>query len=165
MKHLILVRHAKSSWSDPSLRDHDRPLNNRGLRDAPRMGKLLHQRGVAPDTLVSSTAVRALTTARLLAKQLDYPQADIQQEPRIYEAGVSDLFVVIRELDDAWNQVALFGHNPGFTYLANTFKGQEIVNVPTCGIVQVRLDVAHWAEALPENGTVQHFFYPKMLPG
>ncbi len=163
MKHLWLIRHAKSSWSHTDLADHDRPLGERGLRDAPRMGRLLKDRGLLPDALVSSTAVRALSTARLIAHELNYPLTDIHLDARIYEATESRLLVVVRELDPAWEQVCMFGHNPGFTYLSNEFKGEYIDNVPTCGIVHIQMDVKSWKEVAPGSGTIRHFFYPKML--
>jgi len=112
MKQLTLIRHAKSSWSDPSLGDFDRPLNARGLEDAPRMGAYLKANGCPPvDQIVSSPALRARTTAKLIAEKLGMTNELIVLEPCIYEATLHRLFKLIGALDDAHPHVMLFGHN------------------------------------------------------
>ena len=160
MKTLYLVRHAKSSWKDASLDDIDRPLNKRGLRDAPFMGKLLKGRGVEPDRLLSSPANRALSTARFFAAALDYPKEDIEVMEDIYEADSSEIFRVIRNLDDAWSTVLLFGHNPTFTTVANRFGDEYIANVATCGVIRVEADVASWREFSEKSGELTAYYYP-----
>lgn len=161
MKILILVRHAKSSWHDPYLDDFDRPLNKRGKHDAPVMADRFVARGEKPDLLVSSTAKRAITTATIFARALDFPVQDIVQEPRIYEASIADLLWVIRQLDDACQKVVLFGHNPGFTGLANALCKAQINNVPTCGIVSMSFQLAHWTEIEEGSGKMEFFDFPK----
>ena len=144
MKELILVRHAKSSWKDPALSDHERPLNRRGKRDAPEMGERLARSGYDPDLIVSSSAVRALDTARTtLAGKLGYPRASIAVEERLFHAGVADLLHVIQGVDDSVDILMLFGHNPGLTDFANHIGPREIFNMPTCAVLHLRFRGGH----------------------
>ena len=130
MKTLFLVRHAKSSRDDPSLPDRDRPLDDRGMQDAPKMGKRLAKRDVKPDLLLSSPALRALTTAHLIAEEVGYKRKDIVVDDRLYASSADDLLAVIRALDKKLNRVMLFGHNPEFTDLAHRLSS-EIIDMPT----------------------------------
>lgn len=143
MKTLILVRHAKSSWSDPALPDRDRPLNERGKRDAPRMGKQLAKHDVKPDVIVSSPAVRALTTAQLIAGKLGFERADIRVDDRLYAAQARDLLQVVRELGDKPRCVMLVGHNPELTELAHRFSS-SIAHMPTCAVAVFAFDSDSW---------------------
>ena len=165
MKLLYLVRHAKSDWSDSSLRDRDRPLNSRGKRDAPYMGRLLADRGLLPDALVSSPAVRALTTAQHFARALNYGADEIVLEDRIYEAMPDALQEVVTSLRDEWQIVLLFGHNPGFTDFANRFAARRIDNIPTCGVVRLESEVERWRDFGPRTARLTDFIYPKMFKG
>lgn len=147
MKTLILARHAKSSWDDPALPDEERPLNPRGLREAPAMGARLREHGAAPDAILSSPAVRALSTARLLAAELAGPAGDEQRvitEPRLYAASPDELLGVIRGLDDGLDCVLLVGHNPGFAALAARLD-PSISHMPTGAIAEFRLPEDDWA--------------------
>ena len=144
VKDLILIRHAKSSWKESSLDDRERPLNRRGERDAPEMGARLARRRWRPDQIVSSPAVRALTTARMIAKKLDYARSDIVVEERLYGASVVELLDVIRKADESATRLMLFGHNPGLTELANHLGPREIPNLPTCGVLHLRFDADVW---------------------
>ena len=119
MKTLFLIRHAKSSWDDPALPDKDRPLGDRGRRDAPKMGKRLAKRDVKPDLILSSPARRAFTTAEIMAKKLDYKLKHIVVDDRLYAGAVHDLLNVIHKLGDKLERVMLFGHNPELTELAH----------------------------------------------
>jgi len=161
MKHLILVRHAKSSWKDPNLDDHERPLNKRGERDAPRMGARLAKREILPDLIVSSSAVRALETARIVAKKLGYRRKKIVVESRVYGASVTDLLEVIREGDDAVKTLMLFGHNPDLTELANRLGAREIDNIPTCGVLQLGFDTDKWQKVGEVAGREMLYDFPK----
>jgi phosphohistidine phosphatase len=145
MKNLFLVRHAKSSRDDPSLPDRDRPLNDRGRRDAPRMGKRLAQRGVNPDLLLSSPALRALTTAQCIADEIGHPRKDIAVDERLYASSPDDLLAVICALDDKLDRVMLFGHNPEFAELAHRLSS-EIVDMPTCAVAEFHFDAKAWAD-------------------
>lgn len=161
MKSLYLIRHAKSSWDYPELRDIERPLNKRGRRDAPFMGSLLKGKGVRPDLLLSSPATRAYATAVFFAEALDYPVEQIRVAPVIYHGGEGDIFDLVRTLDDALHTVLLFGHNPALTGLANRFTHTYIPNVPTCGIVQVASPAARWADFSEADARFVEFLYPK----
>ncbi len=163
MKKITLIRHAKSSWDNPSLRDSQRPLNKRGKRDAPFMSSMMAGRGWAPDQLISSPAVRAYTTAQHFAAALGREASSILQDPGIYEAGMRDILRIIHNLDDSWEHVALFGHNPTFTMVANHFQhGRIIDNVPTCGIVEIEgAQISHWSDFAPDTAQLLHFHYPK----
>src|SRR5688500_4533393 len=126
LKTLVLVRHAKSSWKDASLPDRDRPLNRRGKRDAPEMGRRLAQLVGTPDLIVSSPAARALATARVFAEAVDYPVDGIREEERIYEAAPTEILDVIRDIDDDVDGVPLFGHNPGLTQPVKARKSPRL---------------------------------------
>lgn len=161
MKQLLLCRHAKSSWKDSSLPDIDRPLNKRGKRDAPVMGKRLASRGLQPDQMVSSPAKRALVTARQLAKQVGYPKKNIAVIDMLYGASPEELLAFVRRLDNSCNTVYLVGHNPETTILANYLGNVNIYNVPTCGIVALEFKMGSWGEVGQGKGSLIFFDYPR----
>jgi len=161
MRYLFLVRHAKSSWDVPGLRDFDRPLNDRGHHDAPKMGKMIGDLGVRPDLLVSSPAKRALTTAQYFADALHVRADAIVLKPDIYEAFATDILAIVRDLPDTASTVFLFGHNPTFTDVANRFSDDFIHNVPTCGVIRIESTAAHWADFNADNARVTACFFPK----
>lgn len=144
MKILTLVRHAKSSWGDPGLTDRERPLNRRGERDAPDMGERIGAAGVRPSLIVSSPAVRAWTTAMIIAREISYPVEFMQRDDDLFHAGVNSLLDVVAEQDEGFNSIMLVGHNPGFTDLANYLSPGLTGNLPTCGVVSVSLDCDNW---------------------
>jgi phosphohistidine phosphatase len=152
MKTVFLVRHAKSSRDDISMPDKDRPLADRGRRDAPEMGKRLARRGVKPDLIVSSPALRARSTAALIAEKLDYKRRDVVIEERLYGGGADDLLEVIHGLDDKVNSVMLFGHNPELTEFAHRISSQ-ITHLPTCAVVEFRFAAKLWPNV--GNATLQ----------
>ncbi|MFK8104627.1 MAG: histidine phosphatase family protein [Saprospiraceae bacterium] len=162
MKTVYLIRHAKSSWSDSTLRDVDRPLNPRGLRDAPVMASiLLAKEGKVPDLLVSSPANRAFTTATFFAEAFGIEDAKIQVVPKIYEAYTNDIFEVIGGLEETVQTVCIFGHNPTMTSLANMFAGEYIPNVPTCGILKLNSTAEQWTDFSTNNTERVAFHFPK----
>ena len=161
MKKLFLVRHAKSSWSNPDLDDIDRPLNKRGKRDAPFMGKVLKEKNIYPDLIISSPAERAFITAKTVAGKINYPLKDIQTFDRLYHGGFKDLLVTLKGIDQSINTVMLFGHNPGLTDLSNYISDQHIENIPTTGIVEIDLRVNNWKEIDEDSGTFVEFEFPK----
>ena len=160
MKTLFLVRHAKSSWDNAALPDKERPLNDRGRRDAPKMGERLAKRDVKPDLILSSPAVRALSTAEIVAEKLDYRRKDIVVTERLYAAEVDDLLDVIRQLGDELKCVMLFGHNPEFTELAHRLSG-EIAHMPTCAIAEFTFDEKSWSGIDSIKPTQILLDYPK----
>jgi phosphohistidine phosphatase len=146
MRTLILVRHAKSSWNEPGVPDRDRPLNERGERDAPRMGARLAKHGVKPDLIVTSPAVRALATAKIMAGKLDYKRGDIRVDDRLYAAEADTLLHVIRELGDPPRCVMLVGHNPEMTELAHRLSSR-ITHMPTCAVAVFSFKAKSWSVA------------------
>ncbi|RZK22387.1 MAG: histidine phosphatase family protein [Hymenobacter sp.] len=162
MKTLYLMRHAKSSWSFDDLSDRERPLNDRGRDDAPRMGQALAARHLTLDLIVSSPAVRALSTAVLVARELKYPHDSIKVEPDIYEAEVATLLAVINELPDAANSVLLTGHNPTITDVANHLSPSPLSGeMPTAGVLCLHFQTERWAEVQRANAEFYFFDYPK----
>lgn len=156
MKTLFLVRHAKSSKDDPALPDRERPLNERGLRDAPKMGERLAKRDVKPDLVLSSPAVRALTTAQLFARKLDYKLSDIVVDERLYASRPDVLLKIIHALGDKPKCVLLFGHNPEISDLAHQLA-TKITDMPTCAVAELEFDVKSWAsvgEEAPAKATL-----------
>jgi phosphohistidine phosphatase len=164
MKKLYLVRHAKSSWDDPSLDDIDRPLNQRGKKDAPEMGERLKKQNILPDLLISSPGKRARSTANKIAKKIGYPKKDIQVHDALYHGSDDMLINIIRKLPDAVERVMLFGHNPGFTGFANQLCNINIYNIPTAGIVAIDFHTDSWKEVETGKGELVFFDYPKKQP-
>lgn len=161
---LYLVRHAKSSWNEHGLSDHERPLNKRGLNDAPRMFERLRESTNAPQVIVSSDAVRAATTAQILRDTLAIDTDRLEFQNALYHAGVDQILATARALPDTINSAALVGHNPGMTYAANSFaENLELDNLPTCGIVGIEFPVSNWHKI--DTGTLHYFDYPKNADG
>lgn len=161
LRRLTLLRHAKSSWQQADISDHDRPLNQRGERDAPVMGRRLLARGCRPSLILCSTAVRARHTAQIIARELGYPGEFLQREPELYLATPEQILAVISRQADAFRNIIVCGHNPGLTELANRLSGSEIDNIPTCGMVGIDLDLQSWKGLAAASGSLQLFDYPK----
>ena len=162
MKTLYLARHAKSSWKHPELSDIERPLNKRGKRDAPIIGNLLKEKGVKPDKLISSHAVRAQKTAVVIADIIGYPKNKISIDENIYEASSTELINIIQSFDDIYNSVMMFGHNPGFTMVNNFLTDSFIDNIPTCGVVGIRFN-SSWKKIENTSGKAFFLIYPKLF--
>ena len=161
-KRLLIIRHAKSDWNDPKLPDFDRPLNSRGHRNAPEMAERLLKKHLIPQQIVSSPAKRAITTAEYFGGVFDIEKNEIRQEKDIYEASASRLLKLINELDNQYNFIAIFGHNPGLSDLVRNLTGDGF-NITTCGIVLIRLFVDDWQVISKGTGELQFFDYPKNL--
>lgn len=161
MKILYLVRHAKSSWENADLSDFERPLNKRGLRDAPFMGKILSEKIDSPQLIISSPAKRAITTANIIAEYLKYDQKNIVREEKIYHAVVSDLMRIIYSVPDTINSLMVFGHNPTFTQTVNYLSNKNIDNIPTCGLVQINFEFDSWNDLEGNTGKQILFEFPK----
>ncbi|HQQ82566.1 MAG TPA: histidine phosphatase family protein [Cyclobacteriaceae bacterium] len=160
-KTLYLVRHAKSSWDNPDLDDFDRPLNERGLRDAPRMGERLNQRDINPDIILSSEAVRALETARVLAQRLQHAERKIVTDSKLYHADEETLLHYVQRIPNEHRTAMLVGHNPGLTEFAALLVDDFEEDIPTCGIVAITFQVDAWKKVLPQTGRLKFFDYPK----
>ena len=161
MLRLTLVRHAKSSWADPGMRDFERPLNPRGTRDAPVMAVRVSELRRLPDHLVSSPAMRAFTTACTFADRLGFATDAIQLDSRIYEASRETLAEVVRGLDPKSKHAMLFGHNPGFSELARWLATCSFTEMPTCAIASLELQIGDWRELGPGCGKLANYLYPK----
>lgn len=144
-----------------SLSDFDRPLNGRGIRDAPYMASKMVELHNLPDLIVTSPAVRARTTAQIFADAADLRSHQIVIEDRLYEANVQDIVKAVQAVDERYKSVFVFGHNPSMTVLANCFAGVDIDNVPTCGVVQSKSMVSSWSDWTPETSAFVGFYYPK----
>ena len=162
MKRLILVRHAKSDWSLPGQEDWDRPLNTRGQRDAPEMARRLRSRRLKPDRILSSPAVRALTTATIMTRELRVAPSLLKAEERLYLAAPADLLQVLRELGGASRQLMVVGHNPGITEFADKVSAERSLdNMPTCAIYSLEFDLKDWSALAWNSGVNADFDYPK----
>ncbi len=161
MKTLILVRHAKSSWKDDNVKDFDRPLNMRGKKDAPRMGKLLLEKQCIPEKIISSPALRAWTTAHYIAEKLNYPRAAIKANQHIYDANLTELIDVIRHLNDSFSSVMLVGHNPALNDFARSLLFNPVLHFPTCSVVWMTQEINTWKDACDGVWKRKEYFYPK----
>ena len=160
MKKIILIRHAKSSWDNPWLSDHDRPLAERGRKDAPKMAKRLRKRNVQPDLILSSTALRAAETAKITAKEFDFPVDDITWEKNLFHAAPHVILKYIHMQKDSKKTMLIFGHNPGFNELI-ALLGGNLDNLPTSGQFGFKLKCDHWAELNRDTAEVWFVDYPK----
>jgi phosphohistidine phosphatase len=163
MKTLLIIRHAKSSWDNANLNDIDRPLNDRGKRDGPVMAARLIKSGVSIDCFISSPAKRARQTAELFAHAFEKKEKDIVQLPQLYHAEVQDFRQVVESLEDQYNSVAIFSHNPGITAFANILASVRLDNMPTCSIFSVRNTAGSWKDFFQTDSTFWFFDYPKRI--
>jgi phosphohistidine phosphatase len=161
MKTLTLVRHAKSSWDDSSLSDRDRGLNARGKRDAPVMGERIAAAGVRPSMIITSPAVRAWTTAKIIAQEIGYPIEFLQRENNLYLASLDTLLDVVVAQENEFNNLMIVGHNPGLTDFANFLSPGLTSNLPTAGVVSVSLNIEDWKLYERPATELLVFDYPK----
>jgi phosphohistidine phosphatase len=162
MKRLTLLRHAKSSWTEPSLADHDRVLSERGERDAPKMGKRMAARKVRPSLIIASSAARARATAKFIAEALKYPAEFLQVEKELYLATPDQILELVCSQEDNFSDLLLIGHNPGITDLANRLLPSiGLNNLPTSGVVALDFDTKKWSELAEVNAKLGFYDYPK----
>lgn len=160
-KLLYLVRHAKSSWSDRSLSDRDRPLNKRGRRSAPDMGRRLAAQDHLPELIISSPARRAFSTARKIARELGYDRSEIMKDESLYFSGTGAMLDLLESLDDSYQRVMIVGHNPAMTSLMNILSGSSIDNMPTCAVAVIEYPMASWSELRSAEGQLLAYDFPK----
>ncbi len=163
MKQLTLIRHAESAWGTRNIDDIDRPLNHRGERDAPRIARHIRESGFSPDLILSSPATRAATTAEEIARGVGYDLENIVWKDQIYAAMIEDLVQLIWELDNQHAHVALVGHNPAFTELANQLQDTPIGSMPTGGVVSISFDSDRWSDVPDRCGSLLTFDSPKTI--
>ena len=162
MKTLLVLRHAKSSWDDAALDDHERPLNERGRRDAPRMGKLVRKFGLLPDVVISSDAVRARLTAEAVAEAARFA-GDILRDPHLYLADPADILWRLRQVQENAETVMIVGHNPGLEQLVEQLTGAR-QDLPTAALAQIGLPIDRWRDLkLSTRGTLVGLWRPKEL--
>lgn len=163
MKTLYIVRHAKSSWGDMTLPDFERPLNERGKNDAPEMAARLLKRKANIDVFISSTAKRALKTCKLFCKVYKNDKENIICLDELYHASPKSFYKVIQSIDDRFDTVAIFSHNPGITDFVNEIQQEvRIDNMPTCAIFAINSPVKNWKEFSSVGNSFQFFDYPKL---
>ncbi|MBC6404583.1 MAG: histidine phosphatase family protein [Rhodospirillales bacterium] len=171
-RQLLLLRHAKSSWSKTGLQDHDRPLSRRGQQAAPEMGRYLARSNLRPDLVLCSTANRARTTWRLVAKALGGPEVPVKEDRALYHAAPSELMEQVRNAPDEARRIVLVGHNPGMESLAQHLAGdrsdedklmQLQDKYPTAGLALFQVDAPSWAGVIAKNCTLIDFVTPREL--
>jgi phosphohistidine phosphatase len=161
MKRLLLLRHAKSSWEDSSLPDFERPLNERGQRAAPLVGRLMRERRLSPDLVICSPARRTRETIALVLEAAEI-LPEIRYDQRIYEASVGSLIQIISEIEDGKTEVLLVGHNPGFENLLAHLTNED-ERMPTAALARILLDSDVWSEAVLKGGRLEWLVRAKEL--
>jgi phosphohistidine phosphatase len=161
MKTLLLIRHAKSSWEQPDLSDFDRPLNERGKKDAPEMAKRVKEKGIEIDHLLSSTAKRAKKTAKYFAEGFGFKKEDIKLVEELYGATQSEFLQAVKDIDDKYKTVALFSHNPGITDFASSLTNVRIDDMPTCAVFALQIETDSWKDFQNAEKNFLFFDYPK----
>jgi phosphohistidine phosphatase len=162
MKTLLLLRHAKSSWDDPGISDHDRPLNTRGLHDAPKVGKLIKKHGLTPDAIIASSAARTQITARQVALHCDY-RGGIETAASLYNALPDEYVACLRCQIDEYAAVLVVGHNPGLEDLLEGITGAHH-KMPTAALAYLSLDIARWQDfTVSTRGQLIRLWRPKEL--
>ena len=154
MKTLTLVRHAKAQDLSEDIEDEQRPLKESGLVDAAQLGARLHKQKLAPQLLLSSPAVRTLSTATILAGELRVPLQAIELEPQIYEAALEDLLDIVQTIDDEIENVLLVGHNPGISELASYLCKTALAPMPTSGVFTLNFEIEHWNATSKHSGNL-----------
>lgn len=162
MKQIVLMRHAKSSWSDTSLSDKERPLNSRGKRDAPLIGTELVNRGIKPELLLVSSAERTKATAKKVASKLHIKTNEIELSDELYCATASEIEEIIKIAPEELSSIMIVAHNPGVTIFGNQIPGVSIDNVPTAGALLIAYD-GTWSDFSITQSTLTDFIFPKQL--
>jgi phosphohistidine phosphatase len=161
MRTLYLIRHAKSGWDDPSLSDHDRPLNDRGRKDAPMMAERMRQAGHPIDVILTSTARRAERTAMAFAQAYGIRDGDLVRTRGLYHAEAGDFLRIITGIGDAYRHAAVFSHNPGITLVAGGLGVAAIDHMPTCAIFGLVTEAVSWSDFAAAPRRFLFFDWPK----
>ncbi|WP_373003509.1 histidine phosphatase family protein [Sulfurimonas sp.] len=159
MKKLFIIRHAKSSWKDSKLSDFDRPLNKRGKANAPLMGKRLRRRNIVPDIFISSPALRAKTTAEIIARKVGYNTKIVFNED-IYASAEIIIHHIVKKTNDKYKTMFLLGHNPDLNMFVEDYIDFD-ENIVTCGVVEIEFDCNSWKDISRKNAKFISFDYPK----
>ena len=162
MKYLFMMRHAKSSWKNPSLADHERPLNSRGKTDAPKMGHFISSTGKIPGIILCSTAKRARQTVDYFLQECPF-DGEVIYRQNLYHGGLEDYWDEIQLLDDAIESAFIVGHNPGLEYAIEDLCGKYEI-MPTSAIALIKLDISSWKDLnLETSGELVSVFRPKEI--
>lgn len=161
MKKIYLIRHSKSSWSEPGMDDFDRPLNKRGKTTLPYMAGRLKAFKIKPDLILSSPAKRAKKTAQAIADGVGYDKSKISFQDSLYDSSYTSYRYLLDSLDDALNSIFIIGHNPTITEVGERLSGAILTNMPTCSIVCIEFDVESFKDIEENSGKVLFFDYPK----
>ena len=162
MKQLLLIRHAKSSWDDAATHDIDRPLNDRGKKDAPKMAERLLDKKIKIEGFYTSPAKRAVATCELFVKAYDKKKKNIIEVAELYEPHMQNFFNVIKKADEDFDCIALFSHNPGITAFVNQLTDVKVDDMPTCSIFAIKIDIKKWNEFEEGEKSFWFFDYPKL---
>jgi phosphohistidine phosphatase len=159
---LTLIRHAKAEPARHGQEDWDRPLEGRGMRDAPEMARRLKSATRKPDKMLTSPAVRALTTATLMSRELGVAVGKVLQDDRLYLASPKAMLGVVQELGGTAKHLAVVGHNPGITEFADKLSAERSIdNMPTCAVYRLEFEIDDWSELVWGSGVNAEFDYPK----
>ena len=159
MKSITIIRHAESNWNSEVLTDFDRPLNDRGFKDAELMGNILAEKKYTPDMIISSSAIRAITTAKIIADQIQFNNKIIK-EGKIYRASSDELFNMIMKLNDTINSIVFVGHNPTLHILSEYLSSEQFIEFPECSIVKVNFEINSWSKI--QSGNMEYFLFPRL---
>lgn len=163
VKALYIVRHAKSSWDNFDLSDHDRPLLPVGIKKTNKIVRFLVSNNISPELFISSSAVRAFETAVIIAKGVGYDPDTIVKSKNLYHAGIDEIYNELFSVDDTVNSVIMFGHNPTLTYFVNNFVTPEIDNFPTSAAFCVEFKANSWESVVNAKFKVKFTVFPRML--
>lgn len=165
MKELIITRHAKSCWENPSLTDRERPLKKRGYKDAKLIAQWIQKHHPNVDCLISSPAKRAVDIAKIILHQIEISVSLLSLDERLYtfSASPQEVLKIVHDIDNQHNKAMIFGHNPTFTEFVNALTEINLYNLPTSGTVIVCFDIDHWGDAKVSNASLVEYISPKML--
>lgn len=164
MKTLYLIRHAKSDWDKAELADIDRPLNARGYADAYKMSSILKEKKIVPDLIITSPAIRAISTALIFSRNLQLEASQIKIKSNLYDTSVKDYRYCISKIENAYTHVMLFGHNPIITDFAKSLITSFPEEMPTCSIVGIRSGAIEWSNFAEKKCELLFFDFPKKHP-
>jgi phosphohistidine phosphatase len=162
LKTVYILRHAKSSWSNPGLADIERPLNKRGKKDAPLMANVMKRFNYFPEMIILSPSVRTQATVKPIVKTLKLKEYQLEIDESLYHGYYDNYEEIIRQLDPELKSVMLVGHNPGITFIANSCTGPILDNVPTCGLLVIQSEIEDWKSFSFSESTLVKYHFPKM---
>ncbi len=161
MKTLLLVRHAKSSWNDAGISDIDRPLKQSGVKNAIAVAAKIKSKKISPELIITSPAVRAVSTALIFARTFNYPSHRLVINDIVYDFSKEALLPLLRNMDDKYDSIMLVGHDPALTYLLNDLTGKALEKIPTSSVAVIKFNVKHWEKIAKKNSRLALFESPE----